>query len=540
MNRWYEKSVIYQIYPMSFQDSNQDGIGDIGGIISRLDYLQKLGIDILWLSPIYMSPMDDNGYDIADYYQIHPMFGTMDEFKKLLESAHEKGLKIIMDLVVNHTSDEHVWFKEALSNPRSPYRDFYVFKENHDGQPPTNQGSFFGGSAWELTPDQSAYYLHLFSKKQPDLNWKNEKLRHEIYKMINFWLDLGVDGFRMDVIDLIGKDIDRGIIGNGPMLHAYLQEMHLACFKGRQVLTVGETGGVTPDLAIQFTKEGSHEMDMVFQFQHIALDQEPHRDKWHLKPLELNDLKRVLSNWQIALYQKGWNSLYWSNHDQPRIVSRWGDDQCYREKSAKMFGALLHMMQGTPFIYQGEEIAMTNIKMSNYNQLRDVEAINMYHEKSKIWDQNRVWESLNAKGRDNARTPMQWDDSLHAGFSDATPWLEVNPNYVTINVQSSLQDENSVFYFYQKLIQMRKTMPIVVHGAYDLVNLKDERLFCYKRIYEDQVLLIIANVSKDDVYFEGDVDQMTLVLCNEGKPQASLLSPYEVRVYHLIRGEKNV
>ena len=540
MKRWYETSVIYQIYPMSFKDSNHDGIGDLGGIISQLDYLVELGVDIVWLSPIYASPMDDNGYDIADYYNINPMFGSLVEFKKLLQRAHEKGLKIIMDLVVNHTSDEHVWFKEAIANPTSIYRDFYIFKENINHQPPTKQGSFFGGSAWELTPDGKHYYLHLFSKKQPDLNWKNEKLRREIYHMINYWLDMGVDGFRMDVIDLIGKDIDKGIVGNGPLLHTYLKEMYDACFKGRKVLTVGETGGVTPEIAIQYTQEGSHELDMVFQFQHIALDQEPHKDKWHLKPLNLNDLKRVLSMWQTSLHQKGWNSLYWSNHDQPRIVSRWGDDQTYRVQSAKLFAAILHLMQGTPFIYQGEEIGMTNMKMSHFNQLRDVEAINMFHEKSQLWDSTRVWEALNAKGRDNARTPMQWNDQLYAGFSDVKPWLDVNPNKDFINVEQAKKDKDSIFYFYQKLIQMRKTMPIIVHGAYQLIENQDERFFCYQRVYQDQVLTVVGNISKDSVTCDLCFKDSELILSNVDKHQPKLYTPYELRVYLSKRGEDHV
>ena len=532
MKRWYEKSVIYQIYPMSFKDSNHDGMGDINGILSKLDYLVELGVDILWLSPIYVSPMDDNGYDIADYYNINPMFGTMEDFKHLLKTAHQKNLKIIMDLVVNHTSDEHIWFKEAINQPDSPYRDYYIFKENVNNVPPTQQGSFFGGSAWELTPDQKHYYFHLFSKKQPDLNWKNEHLRQEIYAMINYWLDLGVDGFRMDVIDLIGKDIEKGIIGNGPKLHDYLNEMYHACFKGRKVVTVGETGGVTPEIAIQYTKEDSEELDMVFQFQHIALDQEARHDKWHLKKLDLKDLKRVLSKWQIALYQQGWNSLYWSNHDQPRIVSRWGDDGLYRVQSAKMFGALLHMMQGTPFVYQGEEIGMTNLKMHDLKDLRDVEAINMYQEKIKVWDESRVWEALNAKGRDNARTPMQWDDSIYGGFSDQKPWLNVNPNKDFINVKESTNDPKSIFSFYQKLIAFRKKCPTIVYGSYELIDEDHEQMFCYKRNYQNQEILVMANVSKELVKYPYDLSNYQLILSNDTSKNEDEFGPYEVRIYH--------
>jgi len=539
MNRWYEKSVIYQIYPLSFKDTNGDGIGDLNGIIEKLDYLKDLGVDILWLSPVYSSPMDDNGYDISDYYNINPMFGTLDDMIRLLDIAHQKKLKIIMDLVVNHTSDEHEWFQSAVHNPLSPYKDYYIFKENKDNQPPTSQSSFFGGSAWDLTPNKEAYYLHLFSKKQPDLNWKNQTLRFEIYKMMNYWLDMGVDGFRMDVIDLIGKDIDLGILGNGPKLHDYLKEMYENCFKGRKTLTVGETGGVTPEIAIKFTKIDSNELDMVFQFQHIGLDQEPHHDKWHLKPLDLKDLKRVLSKWQTSLYEKGWNSLYWSNHDQPRIVSRWGNDTTYRIKSAKMFGAILHFMQGTPFIYQGEEIGMTNMKMCSVDELRDIEAINMFHEKSLIWPTKRVWEALNAKGRDNARTPMQWDSSLYGGFSDVKPWLNVNPNKDFIHVENAIQDPESIYHFYKKLIAFRKENETVVYGEYRLIENTDERLFCYRRVYKNEEILLIANFSEDYIDDYPDTKDYLYILGNDEMHQG-VLKPYEVRVFKKDKGEIDV
>ena len=529
MKRWYEQSVVYQIYPMSFNDSNSDGIGDIQGIIQKLDYLVSLGVEVIWLSPIYQSPMDDNGYDISDYYSIHPWFGTMDDFKQLLKEMHQRNLYLMMDLVVNHTSDEHPWFQAALTDPSSPYRDYYVFKKGHEIKQPL--GSFFGGSAWEKTGEPDVYYLHMFSKKQPDLNWKNETLRKEIYRMMNFWLDLGVDGFRMDVIDLIGKEIDQGIIGNGPMLHPYLKEMHEACFLNRKTITVGETGGVTPETAVLYSSPESKELDMVFQFQHVGLDQVKGKDKWHLKPLDLVELKSVLSTWQEALYQKGWNSLYWSNHDQPRIVSRWGDDKQYRVESAKMFAALLHFMQGTPYIYQGEELGMTNIHLSDPSDLRDIEAINMMHEKKASWSMERIWESLNKKGRDNARTPVQWNSSAYAGFSTHEPWMKVNPNYIDINAENAIKDPDSIFYFYKKVISLRKIYPVIVNGKYQLHHPYHDQIFHYQRENEHEVLHVIANVSPLNVNYEYPLSGQ-LILSNYAHHQDDY-QPYEVRVFHL-------
>ncbi|AUD65893.1 glucohydrolase [Tenericutes bacterium MZ-XQ] len=528
MDRWYKQSVVYQIYPMSFCDSNHDGIGDIQGIISKLDYLKNLGVDIIWLSPIYQSPMDDNGYDISNYHEINPMFGVMDDFKELLEKIHQRDMYLIMDLVVNHTSDEHEWFKNALEHEDSPYRDYYVFRKERNIKKPLH--SFFGGSAWEQVKNSDTYYLHMFSKKQPDLNWKNPKLRQEIYKMMNTWLDMGVDGFRMDVIDLIGKDIDQQIIGNGPYLHQYLKEMYQQCFKGRKVLTVGETGGATPEIAILYTSIDSYELDMVFQFQHIGLDQIKGKDKWHLKPLDLVELKAVLSNWQVKLYHQGWNSLYWNNHDQTRIVSRWGNDKEYRVESAKMLGAILHFMQGTPYIYQGEEIGMTNAYFNRIEQLRDIETLNMIKEKELVWDQSRIWEAIDKKGRDNSRTPMQWNEQAYAGFSDVKPWIDVNQNYHTINVENDLMDKDSILHFYQKLIRLRKEIKCIYEGKYELINPTDHQFFHYTRSTEDELIHVIANFT-DQYLSSNDEVEGRMILSNYAENE-KLYKPYEVRVYY--------
>ncbi len=531
MKRWFERSVVYQIYPLSFKDANNDGIGDIPGIIQKLDYLRYLGVDIIWLSPIYQSPMDDNGYDISDYYAINPMFGNMADFLLLVKEVHLRKMKLIMDLVVNHTSDEHKWFVEAKNSKTSKYRDYYIFRSGKDGNPPGNESSIFGGSAWEQIGTTDDYYFHFFSKKQPDLNWENPTLRKDIYKMMNHWLDLGVDGFRMDVIDLIGKKIDQSIYANGPMLHDYLQEMNQTCFKNRQTLTVGETGSVTPEIARLYTGEGRNELDMVFQFEHVALDQEKGKDKWHLAPLDPNELKQVLSKWQTELHDDGWNALYWSNHDQPRIVSRWGSEK-YREKSAKCLAAILHFMQGTPFIYQGEEIGMTNLNDSDFSDVADIEAKNMIREKSaEGWPKERILEAIKAKSRDNARTPFQWDDSSHAGFSEVEPWLKVNPNYKMINAKAAIQDKNSVFHFYRQLIDFRKRLDIVVYGNYELLLPEERKIFAYTRSYKRQLLTLIANMTDVDVCYPAELEIGKILLDNYDKSRSGCLNPFEVKVY---------
>lgn len=477
--KWWQTAVVYQVYPRSFQDSDGDGIGDIKGIIRRLDYLEKLGITAIWLSPVYQSPNDDNGYDISDYQAIMTEFGTMDDMDELIKQADQRNIKIIMDLVVNHTSDEHKWFIESRKSKDNPYRDYYVWRDPVNGEVPNTLKSTFSGSAWEFDEESGQYYLHLFSKKQPDLNWENEKVRQEVWGLMNFWLEKGVGGFRMDVIDLVGKIPDEEITGNGPKLHDYLQEMNRETFGKYDVLTVGETWGATPEIAKLYSDPKRNELSMVFQFEHVSLDQQPGKEKWDLKPLEVNELKQALGKWQTALGNEGWNSLFWNNHDLPRIVSRWGNDTTYRVESAKMFAILLHLMKGTPYIYQGEEIGMTNYPVKDISEVEDIESVNMYHERlANGYEKEDIIASINAKGRDNARTPIQWDNTENAGFTTGTPWLHVNPNYQEINVSANLADSNSIFYCYQKLIQLRKENPIVVWGTLNLSRMYLNKSLC--------------------------------------------------------------
>lgn len=540
LEKWWHQSVVYQIYPRSFQDSNHDGIGDIRGIISRLDYLKELGIDVIWLSPVYQSPNDDNGYDISDYQAIHPDFGTMADMDDLIEQAKERGIRIVMDLVVNHTSDEHKWFVEARKNKDNPYRDYYVWRDPVDEKEPNGMRSTFSGPAWEFDEETGQYYLHLFSKKQPDLNWENEAVRREVYDMMNFWIDKGIGGFRMDVIDLIGKIPDQEITGNGPKLHDYLQEMNQQTFGAADLLTVGETWGATPEIAKAYSHPDRHELSMVFQFEHVGLDQQEGKDKWDLKALSIPELKAVLSKWQVSLGEEGWNSLFWNNHDLPRIVSRWGNDGEYRRQSAKMFAILLHMMKGTPYIYQGEEIGMTNYPIADISEADDIETINMYHERlAEGYSKESLLASINAKGRDNARRPVQWDSSNQAGFTNGTPWLAVHPNYQTINVADSLADEDSIFYTYQKLIQLRKEHPIIVYGSYTLLLEEDPVIFAYLREYEGKRWLVCANFSEEVQNLQLEVDE------TESKPiiqnyqrdfydlSELVLQPYETFVVEL-------
>lgn len=494
--QWWQRAVVYQIYPRSFQDTNGDGIGDLQGIIRRLDYLENLGIDAIWLSPVYQSPNDDNGYDISNYEEIMSEFGTMTDMEELIAEGRKKNIRIIMDLVVNHTSDEHAWFVEARKSPENPYRDYYIWRDPVAGQVPNELRSTFSGSAWELDEASGQYFLHLFSKKQPDLNWENEKVRQEVYDMMNFWIEKGVGGFRMDVIDLIGKLPDQEITGNGPRLHEYLQEMNTETFGGKDLLTVGETWGATPEIAKRYSDPKRNELSMVFQFEHVGLDQQVGKEKWDLAPLDLTKLKEVLSKWQTSLGNEGWNSLFWNNHDLPRIVSRWGNDQQYRVESAKLFAILLHMMKGTPYIYQGEEIGMTNYPISDISEAEDIETINMYHERiEKGYTKEEIIRSINTKGRDNARTPMQWDDSPNGGFTTGTPWLHVNPNYQVINVEQALTDSSSIFYTYQQLIALRKEHDVIVWGEYELVQTSTE-IFAYLRSLGDEKWLIACNLSE--------------------------------------------
>lgn len=532
--KWWQKAVVYQIYPRSFYDSNGDGIGDINGIREKLPYLAKLGIGVIWLSPVYCSPNDDNGYDISDYYDISPDFGTLDDMKALIKEADNFSIKIIMDLVVNHTSDEHAWFIEAKSSKGSKYRDYYIWRSGDENTPPNDLKSCFGGSAWEYDAKTGEYYLHFFSKKQPDLNWENPQMRRDIWKMMNFWIDLGIGGFRMDVIDLIGKNPDLKIKENGPKLHDYIQEMYQNTLAGKNLLTVGECWGATPEIAKLFSAQKRHELSMVFQFEHIMLDQNG-GDKWNLKPLNLLDLKRVFTKWQTQLANEGWNSLFWNNHDLPRIVSRWGDDGKYRIQSAKMLAILLHGMKGTPYIYQGEEIGMTNIEFNTIDDFADIEAVNMYKERIAAGcDRESVLRSLRAKARDNARTPMQWNNSENAGFTQGKPWYRVNPNYPQINVENALVDENSVFYCYRKLIHLRRENPIMVYGDYELLLPNDENIYAYTRTYQDKTWLVICNFYKDSVEFSLNGTGKVLISNYENSCtdlKNGRLRPYEAVIY---------
>ena len=536
--KWWHNAVVYQIYPRSFYDSNNDGIGDINGIREKLPYLEKLGISVIWLSPVYCSPNDDNGYDISDYYDISPDFGTLNDMKALINEAKAHNIKIIMDLVVNHTSDEHKWFIEAKSSKDNKYRDYYIWRSGDKNTPPNDLKSCFGGSAWEYDATTNEFYLHFFSKKQPDLNWKNPQMRQDIWDMMNYWIDLGIGGFRMDVIDLIGKEVDLKIKENGPKLHEYIQEMYENTLKDKDLLTVGECWGANPDIAKLFSAEDRHELSMVFQFEHIMLDQNG-GDKWNLKPLDLLELKRVFTKWQTELKNDGWNSLFWDNHDLPRIVSRWGNDKKYRVESAKMLAILLHGMKGTPYIYQGEEIGMTNIDFNSIEDFADIEAINAYKERISLgYDEKNVLNSLRAKARDNARTPMQWNDETNAGFTKGNPWYRVNSNYTQINVKQALADENSIFYCYQKLIQMRKENPIMVYGDYELLLPEDKNIYAYKRTYQNKTWLIICNFYEHNVEFSLNGTGKILISNYEDSCTdltKGKLRPYEAIIYEWIQ-----
>lgn len=532
---WWKKAVIYQIYPRSFQDSNGDGIGDLQGIIARLNYLEQLGIDAIWLSPVCKSPQADNGYDISDYRDIDPMFGTLQDMKQLIEEAGRRGIRIILDLVLNHSSDEHPWFIEAKKARDNPYHDYYVWRDGEEGAPPNDMKACFGGSAWEWVPELGQYYFHQFAVKQPDLNWDNPAVREEIYAMIQFWIDLGVGGFRLDVIDQIAKDPDNHITNNGPMLHPYLQEMSERVLRGTNLVTVGEAWGATPELAKQFSNPDGSELSMVFQFEHICLDQVPGGEKWDLRPLPFCELKQVLARWQAELHGAGWNSLFWNNHDLPRIVSRWGDDSDeYRELSAKMLATVLYGMQGTPYIYQGEELGMTNANL-DISECRDIETLNLYEERvSRGIPKEEVMASIHAKGRDNARTPMQWDSSLNAGFSTGIPWLKVNPNYVDINAAAQLNDTHSIFNYYRQLINLRKKSPVLIEGAFQLLLPEDEDIFAYIRELDGERVLVLANFHDRQVQVSGieDVQVRELLISNYDRGNIiTTLRPYEAGIF---------
>ena len=503
--KWWQDKVIYQIYPRSFNDSNGDGIGDLKGIIEKIDYLSELGVGAIWLCPVYQSPNKDNGYDISDYQEIQSLFGTMEDLELLIEKAREKNIYLLMDLVVNHTSNQHPWFIEARKNKENDYRAFYIWRDGDEGEVPNTLSSVFSGSAWTYDSPSSQYYLHLFTKEQPDLNWKHKEMREKIYQMMNFWAEKGIGGFRLDVIDLIGKEPDLEITANGPLLHDYVHEMNQNVFsKYEDMLTVGETWGATPEIGKQFSDPAREELSMIFQFEHMMLDQQEGKDssnKWALKPLEISQLKAVMSKWQTALGNVGWNSLFWNNHDLPRIVSRWGNDQIYWMESAKLFAILLHFMKGTPFVYQGEEIGMTNIVVSNIDQVDDIESRNMYFDRiNKGYSKEQLLHAINVKGRDNARTPMQWNGSVHAGFSSGQPWLCVNDNYETINVENQLHDPASILSTYRQLIHYRKNNELIVFGEYELLDTEEE-VFSYLRYNDTEAILVVTNLSEKAHWF---------------------------------------
>lgn len=518
MNNWWKNSVVYQIYPRSFKDSNGDGFGDLPGVIEKLDYLKELGIDVIWLSPVFDSPQDDNGYDIRDYRKIYDRFGTNEDMERLFEEAHNRGIKVVLDLVANHTSDEHAWFVESCKSQDNPYGDYYIWKDaKADGSEPNNWGSSFCGSAWEYCPERKQYYLHFYSKKQPDLNWENEKVRQEVYDLMRFWLEKGADGWRMDVIASISKDQNypdypeepgRAYYtgkyhSNGPRLHEFLQEMNREVMSKYDCMTVGEAPGSTPEVARLFTDPERKELNMIFTFEHMNIDRIPGsvNRKWALKPFSLVELKRVMSQWQTELYGKGWNALYFENHDQPRVISRWGNDQKYRKECAKAFATVLHGMQGTPYVYQGEEIGMTNVALP-IEEYEDIEVRNAYQQlvvQEKSISEEDFCKAVWNKSRDNARTPMQWDDTANGGFTTGIPWFKINDRYQEINVQEALADKNSIFYYYKNLIKLRHEETLLTEGDYRLILEEDEKIFAYLRSTCEETWLVAANLSEEEV-----------------------------------------
>lgn len=551
---WWKEAVVYQIYPRSFMDSNGDGIGDLNGITEKLDYLKELGIDVIWLSPVYQSPNDDNGYDISDYQAIMTEFGTMEDYDRMLARAHELGIKIMMDLVVNHTSDEHAWFVESRKSVDNPYRDFYIWRKGkEDKKEPNNWGSCFSGSAWKYDEQTDMYFLHLFSKKQPDLNWDNPKVRDHVFDMMNWWCEKGIDGFRMDVISLISKPegLPDGIPGengyadsgcaNGPHVHEYLQEMNRKVLSKYDLITVGEAAGVTLEEAKKYANADGSELNMVFQFEHVSGSEheKTHYGKWDGHKMPLPEWKANLSKWQTGLSHEAWNSLYLSNHDQPRSVSRYGNDsEEYRERSAKLLATCLHMMQGTPYVYQGEELGMCNAYFDKLEDYRDIESINAYHELTEQCgvSHEEMMGYLKRISRDNARTPMQWDDSKNAGFTTGTPWLKVNSNYPEVNAKAQVNDPDSVFSYYKKLIRLRHENEIIVYGDYELLEAESEETFIYKRTYENEHLMVLCNftdheVSVTDAVMEQIPDGAEKLITNYADDMGQTLRPYEAKVY---------
>ena len=528
---WWKEAVIYQIYPKSFQDSNGDGIGDLPGILSRLDYLHKLGVDALWLSPVLASPQVDNGYDVSDYQDIDPMFGTMEDMRTLIREARARGIGILMDLVLNHTSDQHRWFREACQGRDNPYHDYYIWRDGVPGALPNEMRAAFGGPAWTYVPALGQYYFHQFAPQQPDLNWANPAVRQELYKMIRFWMDEGVAGFRLDVIDQVGKDPDRQITANGPRLMEFLHELNRETWGGKNLVTVGEAWGADIPRARQYSAPDGSVFSMVFQFEQMCLDHEA--DKWVPKAMALPELKASIARWQQGLHGCGWNSLFWDNHDLPRIVSRWGDDGERRVDSAKALAVALHGLQGTPYIYQGEELGMTNAPYP-LEELRDLESINAYHEMvEKGMPEADALAAIHRMMRDNARTPMQWTDGPHAGFTSGTPWMMVNPNYTRINAAAALADPDSVFYTYQKLIALRKAHPVFVEGDFTLLCPEDEQVFAYLRRGAGQELLAAVNLSGRSAPFAlpDAFAGCEPLLATQGAPQAGVLRPWEAQLY---------
>ncbi|EJF00527.1 glycoside hydrolase family 13 protein [Liquorilactobacillus mali] len=551
--KWWQKAVVYQVYPRSFQDSNGDGIGDLGGVLKRLPYIKKLGVDVIWLNPVYKSPDKDNGYDISDYRSIQPKFGNMEIFDKLLAEAHRLDLKIVMDLVVNHTSDQHEWFKESKKSKDNPYRNFYIWRDGKDGKAPNNWGSFFGGSTWEYSEATKQYYLHLFAKGQPDLNWENPEVREHVWDLMRFWLDKGIDGFRMDVVNFLSKpagfpdapNLEKAeyanvepMVADGAKLNDYLREMNDKVLSNYDVMSVGEMPSSTPEDAIEYTGLEAKELNMIFQFDHVTLtmNDDPRIGKWNDKPVKLLDLKKSLSKWQKALDGKGWNSLYWNNHDRARVVSRFGNDSPkYRVKSAELLATILHMLQGTPYIYQGEELGMTNAHFKHLEDYQDIESLEAYHqivEHEKLVDHDTMMRYLATESRDNARTPMQWNDSKNAGFTDGTPWMKLNENYSEINAEKELSNQNSIFYYYRKLIDLRHSSDLIVYGNYVELDPDDEEVFAYKRKYEGKTLLVIGNFTDKNVVRNYDVPKnKQLIISNYDDKNVKELRPYETRVY---------
>lgn len=551
--QWWQSSVVYQVYPRSYQDSNGDGVGDLPGITQRLPYIKKLGADVVWLNPIYKSPDKDNGYDISDYRSIQPVYGTMDDFDKMLAKAHKLNLKLLMDLVVNHTSDQHEWFKQSRQSKDNPYADYYIWRDHVDGHEPNNWGSYFSGSAWTYEPKRGQYYLHLFAPGQPDLKWENPKVREEVYSLMRFWLDKGIDGFRMDVINLISKPAGlpdapqpkgapygnvEPLVSDGPRLNEFLHEMNDKVLSHYDIMTVGEMPGSTPEDDIKYTGLKANELNMVFQFQHVTLSPNPDKrlGKWNDQPVKLTDLKQALSRWQTELDGKGWNSLYWNNHDQPRAVSRFATDEPkYRVLAAKMLGTTLHMMQGTPYVYEGEELGETNVHYQKLTDYEDIESINAYHQfvdTDKSVDGPTMLKYLENISRDNARTPMQWDDSENAGFTTGTPWFALNPNYQEINAKSQVDDQDSIFNYYRQLISLRHDSDLIVLGTYEELDPDDDQVFAYRRHYNGQTLLVISNFTDQTITRDYQQTQANkLLIGNYQDDQGTEIRPYETKVY---------